>query len=118
MQATVKLCVEQYIAMLHKCNLISVTNHFTNIFTTNVFKILILSKHKNTTELKKNILQQEAHGACIAHLFSPSKLFEGFCYTKDFILRNLKIFQVFPYILLCKSLSSWGGVIHDPRDFI
>jgi len=29
--------------------------------------------------------EQEAHGACIAHLFSPPKLFKGFCYTRDFI---------------------------------
>jgi len=29
-----------------------------------------------------------------------------------------KIVQVFPYILLCKSLSPWGGAIYDPRDFI
>jgi len=28
-----------------------------------------------------------------------------------------KIFQAFPYILLCKSLSPWGGAMDDPRDF-
>jgi len=35
------------------------------------------------------INKQEAHGACIAHLFSPPKFFEGFCYTRDFIWTNL-----------------------------
>jgi len=35
--------------------------------------------------------KQEAHGACIAHLFSPPKLFKGFCYTGDFILTNLNL---------------------------
>jgi len=29
-----------------------------------------------------------------------------------------KIFQAFLYILQCKSLSPWGGAIHDPRHFI
>jgi len=27
-------------------------------------------------------------------------------------------FKAFLYILPCKSLSPWGGAIHDPRDFI
>jgi len=35
-------------------------------------------------------MNEEAHGACIAHLFSPSKLFEGFCYTRDFIFKKLE----------------------------
>jgi len=26
--------------------------------------------------------------------------------------------SIFPYILLCKSLSPWDGATHDPRDFI
>jgi len=39
----------------------------------------------------KLYFKQAAHGACIAHLFSPSKLFEGFCYTRHFILRNLNL---------------------------
>jgi len=37
------------------------------------------------TSLNLSVYEQEAHGAYIAHLFSPSKLFEGFCYTRDFI---------------------------------
>jgi len=32
--------------------------------------------------------KQEAHGACIPHLFSLSKLFEGFCYTRDLKLES------------------------------
>jgi len=28
------------------------------------------------------------------------------------------IVYAFPYISICKSLSPWGGVIYDPRDFI
>jgi len=34
------------------------------------------------------------------------------------VVLEKKTFKAFPYILLCKSLSSWGGAIHDPRDFI
>jgi len=99
--------------------------------------------------------KQEAHGACIAHLFSPPKLFKGFCYTnakyqyiltsdswEDFwrFIKKIPHFPPYcdpkwasPFIwtnpnphpqacflprLLCKSLSTWGGAIHDPRDFI
>jgi len=44
--------------------------------------------------------KQEAYGACIAHLFSPPKLFKGFCYIRDFILTNLNLLD--PRILHAK----------------
>jgi len=34
------------------------------------------------------------------------------------VVLEKKIFCAFPYIILCKSLSPWGGAIHDPRDLI
>jgi len=59
------------------------------------------------------IIKQEAHGDCIAHLFSPPKLFEGFCYTGDFILRNLNFLA--PRILHAKYQCM--AMVHEKKIF-
>jgi len=44
-------------------------------------------------------VEQEAHGACIAHLFSPPELFKGFCYIKLCSLR------AWPFVTLGTSFE-------------
>jgi len=56
-----------------------------------VFNINFVNKMATSQPSLFVYKKEEAHGACIAHLFSPPKLFEGICYTRDFILTNLNL---------------------------